>query len=127
MYQQSKEDQNLIVSLMGLLTIDIVLLLALFAEVDPHPPGSLGPFIGAMISLGVISVVLVVWGRKIGILSAIVFGCLNILAVGPQKFFFDPNGSEVAAVVILGTILIGALFYSVLLIRKKEASPASLA
>jgi hypothetical protein len=59
MNQQSKENQNLIVSLIGLLTIDIVLLLALFAEVDPHPPGFLGPFIGAMISLGVISVVLI--------------------------------------------------------------------
>lgn len=123
----SKENQNLIVSLIGLLTIDIVLLLALFAEVDPHPPGSLGPFIGAMISLGVVSVVLVLWERKIGLISAIVFGCVNILAVGPQKFFFDPNGNEVAAVIILGTILIGTLFYSILLISKKEASPASLA
>ena len=48
MTQRSEENQNLIVSLIGILTIDIVLLLALFAEVDPHPPGFLGPFIGAM-------------------------------------------------------------------------------
>jgi hypothetical protein len=117
---QSKEKQNLIVSLIGLLTIDIVLLLALFAEVDPHPPGFLGPFIGAMVSLGVISVVLALWERKIGLISAIIFGCMNILAVGPQKYFFDPNAELVVPVIILGTILIGALFYSILLVGKKE-------
>lgn len=126
MYQQSKENQNLIVSLIGLLTIDIVLLLALFAEVEPHPPGFLGPFIGAMISLGIISVVLALWERKIGLISSIIFGCFNILAVGPQKYFFDPNGTAVFPIIILGTILIGILFYSILLIRKKGVSPASL-
>ena len=102
MNRQNKENQNLIVSLIGLLTIDIVLLLALFAEVDPHPPGFLGPFIGAMISLGVISVVLALWERKIGLITAIIFGCLNILAVGPQKFFFDPNGKLLSRLLLLG-------------------------
>ena len=122
----SKENQNLIVSLIGFLTIDIVLLLALFAEVDPHPPGFLGPFIGAMVSLGVISVVLALWERKIGLISAIIFGCMNILAVGPQKYFYDPNAEAVVPVIILGTILIGTLFYSILLVGKKGVSPASI-
>lgn len=126
MNSHSKENQNLIVSLIGLFTIDIVLLVALFAQVDPHPPGFLGPFIGAMISLGVISVVLALWERKIGLITAIVFGCLNILAVGPQKFFYDPNAMAVVPVIILGTTLIGALFYSILLVGKKDVSPASL-
>ena len=126
MNPQNKEHQNLIGSLLGLLTIDVVLLIALFAQVDPHPPGTLGPFIGAMVSLGVISVVLALWGRKIGLLSAITFGCLNILAVGPQKYFYDPNAMAVTPIIILGTILIGTLFYSILLVWKKGASPASL-
>ena len=126
MNQQSKENQNSIVSLIGLFTIDVVLLLALFAEVDPHPPGFLGPFIGAMISLGVISVALALWERKIGLISAIIFGGMNIMAVGPQKYFFDPNGTTVIPIIILGTILIGTLFYSILLVRKKGFSSASL-
>ena len=125
MNQQSKENQNLIVSLMGLFTIDVVLLFALFAEVDPHPPGFLGPFIGAMISLGAISVVLALWERKIGLMSATIFGGMNIMAVGPQKYFFDPNGMTVVPVIILGTILIGTLFYSILLVRKMGVSSAS--
>jgi hypothetical protein len=124
--KQNKENQNLIVSIIGLLTIDIVLLLALFAEVEPHPPGFLGPFIGAMVSLGVISVVLALWERKIGLITAIIFGCINILAVGPQKYFIDPNGEIVVPIIILGTILIGALFYSTLQVRKKGVSPASI-
>lgn len=123
---QSEEHQNLMVSLIGLLTIDIVLLLALFAQVDPHPPGNLGPFIGAMISLGVISVVLALWERKIGLVSSIIFGCLNILAVGPQKLFVDPNGTAVVPVIVLGTMLIGALFYSILSIRREGVASSSL-
>ena len=122
MEEQSKDNQNLIASLIGLLTIDIVLLLALFAEVEPHPAGSLGPFIGAMISLGVISLVLTLWERKIGLVSALIYGCINILAVGPQKYFFDPNGIAVIPIIILGTILIGALFYSIILVRKRGFS-----
>ena len=123
--QIRKENQNLLASLIGLLTIDIVLLLALFAEVDPHPPGSLGPFIGATISLGVISLALALWERKIGLISSTIFGCLNILAVGPQKYFYDPNAIAVTPIIILGTILIGALFYSILLVRKQVFLPAS--
>jgi hypothetical protein len=123
MKPQREDNQNLMVSLIGLLTIDIVLLLALFAQVDPHPPGFLGPFIGAMISLGVISVILVFWERRIGLVAAATFGCVNILAVGPQKFFFDPNGQEVIPVIVLGTILIAVLFHSVLSVRKDGVHP----
>jgi hypothetical protein len=126
MEKRSEENENLIVSQIGLLIIDIVLIFALFAEVDPHPPGFLGPFIGAMISLGSISLVLALWERTIGLLSAIIFGCMNILAVGPQKYFFDPNGTTVIPIIILGTILMGTLFYSILLVRKKGFLSASL-
>ena len=119
-----EENQNLIVSIIGILTIDIVLLIALFAQVEPHPPGFLGPFIGAMITLGIISVFLALWERKIGLISAGTFGCLNILAVGPQKYFLDPNGEAVVPIIIIGTILIGALFYSILLVVKKGVSPS---
>jgi hypothetical protein len=120
MKKLSEVNENLIVSIIGLLTIDIVLLLALFAQVDPHPPGFLGPFIGAMVTLGVISVVLTSWERKIGLVLAVIFGGMNCLAVGPQKFFFDPNGEAVVPVIIIGTILIGTMFYSVLLIKNKK-------
>ncbi|UCH88452.1 MAG: hypothetical protein JSV49_09330 [Thermoplasmata archaeon] len=122
---ENEVNQNLIVSLVGILTIDVILLLALFAQVEPHPPGFLGPFIGAMITLGIISVVLALWERKIGLLAAGIFGCVNILAVGPQKFFFDPNGEAVVPIIIIGTILIVALFYSIMLVGKKDVSPAS--
>jgi hypothetical protein len=121
----SEEDQNLTVSLMGLLTIDIVLLCALFSQVDPHPPGYLGPFIGTMISLGTISLALVLWQRRIGLISSMIYGALNVLAVGPQKFVVDPNGEAVAPVIVLGTILIGALFYSIELVWKKGVTSAS--
>ncbi|MCK5254339.1 MAG: hypothetical protein KAQ96_15385 [Thermoplasmata archaeon] len=126
MDQISNENQNLIVSLIGLLTIDIVLLSALFAQVDPHPPGYLGPFIGAMVTMGVITIVLVLWDREVGHISAVIFGCMNILAVGPQKLVFDPNGMAVVPIIILGTMLIGALFYSILLIRREGVTSSSL-
>jgi DNA-binding PadR family transcriptional regulator len=122
----SYENQNLIVSSIGLLTIDIVLLGALFAQVDPHPPGYLGPFIGAMVTMGVITVILVLWDREAGQITAVVYGCLNLLAVGPQKLVLDPNGMAVVPIIILGTTLIGVLFYSILSIRKEGVAPSSL-
>ena len=124
--KQNTENQNLIISIIGILTIDIVLLIALFAQVEPHPPGFLGPFIGAMVTLGIISVVLAFWERKIGLISAGTFGCLNIFAVGPQKYFSDSNGEVVVPIIILGTILIGTLFYSILQVGKKSVSPSSI-
>ena len=122
MNDRSEESQNVMVTLIGLLTIDVVLLIALFAQVDPHPPGYLGPFVGAMIALGIISLVLAFWERRIGLIAAFVFGCLNILAVGPQKVIVDPNGEAVVPVIVLGTILIVGLFYSLLLVERKGLS-----
>ena len=122
MNDRSEESQNVMVTLIGLLTIDVVLLIALFAQVDPHPPGYLGPFVGAMIALGIISLVLAFWERRICVIAAFVFGCLNILAVGPQKVIVDPNGEAVVPVIVLGTILIVGLFYSLLLVERKGLS-----
>ncbi|MHA2270746.1 MAG: hypothetical protein ACXACI_02720 [Candidatus Hodarchaeales archaeon] len=48
------------------------------------------------------------------------------MAVGPQKYLFDPNGTAVVPIIILGTILIGTLFYSIRLVGMKAVSPASL-
>jgi hypothetical protein len=77
-----------------------------------------------MIALGVISLVLVLWERKAGYVSAAIFGCLNILAVGPQKYFFDSNGTDVVPIIILGSILVGTLFYSTMLVMKNGLSSA---
>jgi hypothetical protein len=122
----SNEKQNLLVSLIGLLTIDMVLMGALFAQVDPHPPGYLGPFIGAMVTMGVITVVLVWWDREAGQLSAVVYACMNFLAVGPQKLVFDPNGQQVVPIIVLGTTLIVVLIHSILSIRRGDVASSSL-
>ena len=121
MNQLNGKIQGLLISLIGLLVIDIVILQALFAQVPPHPPGNLGPFIAAMVTLGVISPILIHWKNKMGLISSFIFGCMNILAVGPHKYWLDPNGTIVLPVIILGTILVITLFYSILLVWKKKS------
>jgi len=121
MNQLNGKIQGLLISLIGLLVIDIVLLQALFAQVPPHPPGNLGPFIAAMVTLGVISPILIHWKNKMGLISSFIFGCMNILAVGPHKYWVDPNAKLVLPVIILGTILVITLFYSIFLVWKKKS------
>lgn len=121
MNQLNGKIQGLLISLIGLLVIDIVILQALFAQVPPHPPGNLGPFIAAMVTLGVISPILIHWKNKMGLISSFIFGCMNILAVGPHKYWLDPNGKLVLPVIILGTILVITLFYSIFLVWKKKS------
>ena len=45
---------------------------------------------------------------------------MNILAVGPQKFWVDPNAELVVPVIILGTILVVSLFFSIYLVWKNK-------
>jgi hypothetical protein len=120
MNQLNKGIQGLLISLIGLLVIDVVLLQALFAQVPPHPPGNLGPFIAAMITLGVISPILIHWKNEMGLISSFIFGCMNILAVGPQKYLVDPNAELVVPIIILGTILTVSLFFSIYLVWKNK-------
>ncbi len=76
MNQLSKGTKSLIVLLIGFLTIDFIILFLVF----PSPPGGhIGQLIGAVVILGVVSLVLVYLKRKTGLVTSIIFVIINIL------------------------------------------------
>lgn len=112
MEKYSSTLQAAISSLLGLIIINGVMLGALFAQVPPNPPGKVGPYIGATLSLAVISLALNFWRNRIGYLSAIIVGLMCLLALGPQKFFLESTSLSLSPVIILGSILAVVLIVS---------------
>jgi hypothetical protein len=71
----NKIDQNfqiVLASLVGLITLTIIQLMALFAKVEPHPPDFVGPFLGAVTALGLVCLVLVYGRNRLELYQAIV-------------------------------------------------------
>jgi len=97
--------QMAISSLIGLIVLNCVMLGALFAQVPPNPPGRFGPYIGATLSLAVLSLPLIFWRNRIGYISSIIVGLMCLMSLGPHKFFIDQAANSLSPVIILGSIL----------------------
>jgi hypothetical protein len=98
-------------SLAGLLLLNGVLLGSLWAQVQPHPPARVGPFVAASIGLAVSSIPLVWWHNKTGYATSIVVGLLGLVSFGPHKLFAG-SGSQLFPAVVVGTLLSLALTIS---------------
>lgn len=99
-------------SLAGLLTLTAIQLMALFAGVKPHPPEFVGPFLGTVLSIGIVCTVLVYGKSKIGNAFSLVFSIANIPNVGLHKLWSHPDANILWPVVILGSLLVLTLFVS---------------
>jgi len=119
----NKINQNFqiaIASLVGLITLTIVQIMALFAKVEPHPPDFVGPFLGAVAALGLICLVLVYGRNRVGIAISIFFSVLNIPNVGLHKLWIHPAANVLWPIIILGSVLIVTLFVFSIILWKKE-------
>lgn len=113
--------QAAISSLIGLFALNCVLLGTLFAQVPPNPPGMFGPYIGATLSLAVISLPLFLWRNRIGYISSIIVGLMCLMSFGPQKFFIEPAALLLSPVIILGSILsLTLIISSIVAWREKD-------
>ena len=99
-------------SLVGLASLNGVLLGSLWAQVQPHPPARVGPFIAASLSLTVVSIPLVWWRSKIGYTTSIIAGLLGIVSFGPLKFIYDESAGQVIPAIVVGTVFSLALIVS---------------
>ena len=99
-------------SLGALFFLAVVMFVAMLAGVEPHPPGTRGPFLGAVAALALASIWLLraghPYGRWLGLLTA----CAYIPAVGPHKFFTEPAAQALAPLIIVGTLAVIATLCS---------------
>jgi hypothetical protein len=112
--------QAAISSLIGLIALNCVMLGALFAQVPPNPPGKVGPYIGATLSLAVLSLPLVFWRNRTGYISSFIVGLMCLMSLGPQKFFIEQAADLLSPVIILGSILSVILILSSILAWRGE-------
>lgn len=93
----------------GLLTLaaqDMLLLLAGWARVQPHPPEAVMPFIGAAAALA-LRVALDAGPRGRFMLAvALAVALLHLLNFGPHKLF-APHPLSIAPMVLVGLLMIG--------------------
>ena len=106
-------------SLTGLFFLNGVLLGSLWAQVQPHPPARVGPFIAASLSLAVLSIPLVWWRNKTGYTISIIVGLLGLVSFGPQKLFAASAG-ELFPAILVGTVLSVALIISAVACWRKN-------
>ena len=104
MEKPSSDIQIAVSSLAGLIILKSVLLGSLWAQVQPHPPARVGPFIAASLSLAVLSIPLVWWHNKIGYTISIIVGLLGLISFGPHKFFSE-SADQIFPAIVIGTVL----------------------
>ena len=104
MEKPSSDIQIAVSSLAGLIILKSVLLGSLWAQVQPHPPARVGPFIATSLSLAVVSMPLFWWRNKIGYITSIIVGLLGLVSFGPHKFFSE-SVDQIFPAIVIGTIL----------------------
>jgi hypothetical protein len=112
--------QMAVSALAGLILLKSVLLGSLWAQVQPHPPARVGPFIAASLSLAIVSIPLVWWRSRIGYTTSIIVGLLGLVSFGPHKFFTE-SANQIFPAIIVGTVFsVVLIISSVASWRKKE-------
>ncbi len=117
-------------ALFTLITLQLVMLAALFAGVPPHPPVTtplfgIGPFLGMSLSTTLAAVVLKSTETKAGSVLCVLAAFMALVSFGPQKYF-DPQLALIWPAVITGQIAAGTLILqaaSALRHKKIESNP----
>jgi hypothetical protein len=102
-------------ALVALITLQLAMLSALYAQIPPHPPMTtplfgIAPFIGASVAAALAAISLggtqTVSGRILSVIAAL----MAAISFGPQKYF-DVQFSLIWPAVISGQIAIVTLIY----------------
>ena len=106
-----------LVSLATIIILQVVMLLSLYAQVQPHPPATIpisgiAPFLGFALSMAVSSIILGPTENRAGMTTAILAALASLVSFGPQKYF-DPQFPLVWPAVISAQIACMVLVISI--------------
>jgi len=122
MEKPSSVHQAAIVSLIGIIIFYCVMLGAFYAQVQPHPPARVAPFIGTTLALSCIAVLLVWWRNRVGYFCSVLVGLMSVLSFGPHKLFIYESAIKVLPVIILGSILCTVLIISSIMAWREKVN-----
>ncbi len=92
-----------IAALSSLVVLAAIMFIAMLAGVEPHPPSVRGPYLGAVLALGVGAIVLLALGERSGRWAGLLAALACLPSVGPHKFFTEPAAAALAPLILVGT------------------------
>lgn len=117
----TQHDRQILAALSTLILLQLVMLLALFAGVRPHPPEAtplfgIAPFLGAALAVALCAILLQPLSTRSARGLSVLAALMALVSFGPQKYFNAEFGliwpavclGQVAAVVIFVRVAVAA-------------------
>lgn len=120
--------RNTVAALATLIVLQGIMLSALYAGVEPHPPvvtpiSAIGPFIGASVAIALAAILVGPLGGHTGRGLSILAALLALLSFGPQKYL-DAQIALIWPAVVLGQIAVVVIFAQVLMSARMHHAAA---
>jgi hypothetical protein len=113
----TQPDRQVLAALATLITLQLIMLSALYAGISPHPPAAtplfgIAPFLGASVSIALSAAILQPLSNRAGRVLSVLAGLAALVSFGPQKYF-DAQFSMIWPAVVTGQIAAMAIFVRV--------------
>lgn len=120
-------ERHVVAALATLITLQIIMLSALYAGIKPHPPVAtplfgIAPFLGASISIALAAMILRPLTSSAARMLSFLAALMALISFGPQKYF-DAQFGLIWPAVILGQIAAVVIFVRVLGAARQRLQP----
>lgn len=114
----TQPDRHASAALVTLITLQVIMLSALYAGIRPHPPVAtplfgIAPFLGASMSVALSALIVQPLTSATGRTLSVLAGVMALVSFGPQKYF-DAQFALIWPAVVLGQIAAVVIFIRVL-------------
>lgn len=113
----TQPDRHASAALVTLITLQVIMLSALYAGIKPHPPVAtplfgIAPFLGASVSVALSALIVNPLASGAGRTLSVLAGVMALVSFGPQKYF-DAQFALIWPAVVLGQIAAIVIFVRV--------------
>ena len=110
----TQPDRHAFAALVTLITLQVLMLSALYAGIKPHPPVAtplfgIAPFLGASVSVALSALIVQPLASKAGRVLSVLASVMALLSFGPQKYF-DAQFALIWPAVVFGQIAAIVIF-----------------
>lgn len=113
----TQPDRHASAAVVTLITLQVIMLSALYAGIKPHPPVAtplfgIAPFLGASVSVALSALIVHPLASRAGRTLSVLAGVMALVSFGPQKYF-DAQFALIWPAVVLGQIAAVVIFVRV--------------
>lgn len=119
-------DRQTSAALVTLITLQVIMLTALYAGIRPHPPLAtplfgIAPFLGASLSLALAALIVQPLTTATGRTLSVLAGLMALVSFGPQKYF-DAQIGLIWPAVVLGQAAAVVIFARVVGVKRQRTA-----